>query len=68
MENQIEQPKLKRAYLVSINYDDPYPKTFSATIEARKAGRAVDFAIRKLALERPKKREPKELRVKVIKL
>lgn len=58
------KPKLKKHYVITIKYDDPFPKTFeSRPIEARAHGRAIDFGYRAFKKTRPKKREPEIVHV-----
>lgn len=65
MSDPEQQSKKKRHYLITIKYDDPYPKCFeSKPIEARTHGRAIDFATRAMKKTRPRKREPKIIAIR----
>ena len=60
-----EAPKIKKHYVIDVGYDDPFPKKWtSAPIQARTHGRAIDFATRAFRKTRPKKREPKVVRIR----
>lgn len=59
----------KKYYFVQFNFDDPYPKSHEVrSQQGSSIGRAVDLAYKDFKKTRPGKREPKMLKITVLKL